>query len=73
MENSNNTGKIIGALVLGVAIGGVLGILFAPDKGSETRKKIRTKGGDLSDAMREKFDTFMEEMKEQSDSIESKA
>ena len=36
----SNTSKILIALGAGVAIGGVLGILFAPDKGSVTRHKI---------------------------------
>ena len=35
-----NISKILIALGAGVAIGGVLGILFAPDKGSLTKKKI---------------------------------
>lgn len=63
MGNSNNTGKLIGAIVVGAVIGGVLGILFAPDKGSETRKKISGKSDDLTDAIKEKFNEFLEEVK----------
>lgn len=65
MENSNNTGKIIGALLAGVAIGGVLGILFAPDKGSETRKKILAKGEDLKDLVQEKITGLMSQMNQE--------
>ena len=43
--------KSIGNLALGVAIGASLGILFAPKKGSETRKELKEKMLDLvSDA-----------------------
>lgn len=65
MENSNNTGKLIGTLVLGAAIGAALGILFAPAKGSETRKKITGKSDDLTDAMKEKFNDFLEDIKKE--------
>ena len=37
--------------VSGVAAGAILGILFAPDKGSETRRKISDKGKDYADGM----------------------
>ena len=60
MENSN--GKVIGALLLGAAIGGVLGILFAPDKGSETRKKIMANSDELTDAVKEKLKKFLEQV-----------
>ncbi|NNJ88829.1 MAG: YtxH domain-containing protein [Eudoraea sp.] len=40
---SNNTGNILLALVSGAAIGAGIGILFAPDEGKKTRKKIKTK------------------------------
>ena len=33
--------KIMIAIGAGLAIGSVLGVLFAPDKGSETRRKLR--------------------------------
>jgi gas vesicle protein len=69
MEKSNNTGKLIGALLMGAAIGGALGILFAPDKGSETRKKLLAKGEDLTDEMKEKFNEFLEEIKKEAETI----
>lgn len=47
--------KLLWGFLAGAAIGGALGILLAPDKGSETRKKIMEKGNDLSDAVMDKF------------------
>ena len=44
MKNKNLLLGILG----GLAIGAVVGILFAPDKGTETRKKIAKKGKDLA-------------------------
>ena len=65
MEHSNNTGQLIGALLIGAAIGGTLGILFAPAKGSDTRKKIAGAAGDYTDAIKEKFGEFIEEAKKE--------
>ena len=36
-------------------MGAILGILFAPDKGTETRRKISEKGHQLADGVKEKF------------------
>ncbi len=71
MENSN--GKLIGALLVGAAIGGVLGILFAPDKGSETRKKIAGKTDDLTTGLKEKFNALLEEAKKEFEKANEKA
>lgn len=38
---SNNTGNTLLALITGAAIGAGIGILFAPDKGENTRKKLK--------------------------------
>jgi gas vesicle protein len=54
MSDSNSNGKLIAAILVGAAIGGVLGVLFAPDKGSDTRKKIFSGAKDLADDVKEK-------------------
>jgi len=73
MGNTSNTGKVIGAIFLGAAIGGALGILFAPDKGSETRKKISKKGNDLTDAVKEKFDAIVDKFKREIEDVKEQA
>jgi len=39
----NRTAKIITAFAAGAAAGALLGVLFAPAKGSDTREKIKDK------------------------------
>jgi gas vesicle protein len=51
----NNNGRILAAVAAGIAAGAVPGILFAPDKGSETRKKINEQGKKIADGVKEKF------------------
>lgn len=54
MENSNDTAKLVGAVVVGALIGATLGVLFAPDKGSATRGKLMDGAGDLADNLKKK-------------------
>ncbi len=63
MENGNSASKIMASLILGITIGSVLGILFAPDNGKSTRKKILGKKDELAQAVREQFNDLMESVK----------
>jgi len=47
------TGKVLLSVLAGVAAGTALGVLFAPEKGSETRRRIMRKGGDLKNQVGE--------------------
>lgn len=49
MKNMNEAAKIIGVLMVGALVGGVLGILFAPNRGSETRSKLVDGAKDMAD------------------------
>ena len=73
MENQTNSGKIIGALLVGAAIGGILGVLFAPDKGSETRKKIAGQTDGLSQTLNDKFNELLAEAKSEFEAIKNNA
>ena len=59
----NDSFKTLLAFVGGVAAGAAFGILMAPDKGSETRKKILSRAKDLSDdftdAAKDKYNEFL--------------
>ena len=44
---ANNTGTTILALLTGAAIGAGVGLLYAPDKGENTRKKLNKEAKNL--------------------------
>ncbi len=50
---------IIGALA-GLAAGALIGILFAPDKGSEVRGKIAKKGEDYLDSIKGSINSLLD-------------
>ena len=49
----NDNTKVVVALLAGLAAGAALGILFAPDKGEETRDKLTESLKNLGDSIKE--------------------
>jgi gas vesicle protein len=54
MENQNSL-KVIAALAAGALAGTVLTLLFAPAKGSDTRKRILKTAKDISENLKQKI------------------
>ncbi|NQX41844.1 Gas vesicle protein [Pedobacter steynii] len=50
----NDNSKVLIGLLAGLAAGAALGLLFAPEKGSETRDKLSQSLKDLGDAIKDK-------------------
>ncbi len=68
----NTSGKILVAVAAGIAAGAVLGILFAPDKGTETRRKINEKGKKIAEGIKVKFNKGKEKFNDLKEDIEQK-
>jgi len=61
--------KIALGVLGGIATGAVLGILFAPAKGADTRKRILQKGNDYTDDLKDKLDNLSGTLKNNYDKM----
>jgi gas vesicle protein len=61
--------KVLLGILAGVVSGVLFGILTAPERGSDTRKKISQKRKDYADALKEKFNQFLDNLSENSKRI----
>ncbi len=50
----NDNSKVLVALLAGLAAGAAVGLLFAPEKGSETRDKLGQSLKDFGDSVKDK-------------------
>ena len=59
---TNDSGNTFLALLTGAAIGAGIGILYAPDKGTKTRKRIKKKAMETSDDLTSRISLAKEEL-----------
>jgi len=67
-----SSGKVLASVLAGAAAGAILGILFAPDKGTETRRKIAERGTDLADSVKGKVNEYADVISEKYDTVKQK-
>ena len=54
-QKSNSNTEIAIGLIAGLAVGAVLGVLFAPESGEQLRKGILGKANDYADGLQDDF------------------
>jgi gas vesicle protein len=62
-----NAIKVTLGIFGGIAVGVLAGILFAPAKGSSTRRKIMHRGEEFSDELKEKLEDLIDTIVDQYD------
>lgn len=64
-----SAGKIFLGVLAGTATGALLGVLFAPQKGSVTRRKIAKRGQDDINTLKDKFNEFIDDITEKFEQV----
>jgi gas vesicle protein len=65
-------GKIFTSVLAGAAAGAILGILFAPEKGTETRRKIAEKSSEIAGNVKDKYNDLSDTVSEKYDQAKQK-
>lgn len=65
--------KVILVTLASAAVGAALGVLFAPHKGTNTRKKISKKGNDYVEGFEEKFNEFVDNASKKFETMKGEA
>ncbi len=65
------TGKVILGILIGTSAGALMGMLFAPQKGADARKKIAKMGKKYADTIKEKFDKTLDGITEKFNKVKN--
>lgn len=68
---SERKDNFFGGFLLGMVVGAILGILFAPEKGSETRRILYEKGKEIVEKGKEIFGGKLLQIEEEEEEKES--
>jgi len=72
-DNSSGSGfAFIAGLAVGAIVGGMAGLLFAPEAGDETRKKLQEKSKEVTEDLHDKFDEFKDTVNEALENVKTK-
>lgn len=59
-----DSSKVLLGFLGGLAVGAIAGILLAPEKGSDTRKKISNMASDVTDAVEDSIHQALDKVKD---------
>lgn len=66
-------GKLLLGILSGAAAGAAVGLLFAPKRGSETRRRIADRSNEYMDGTKTKINDLADNISHRYDSVKSKA
>jgi gas vesicle protein len=72
IQKMNNTGKILVAFASGAAVGALMGVLFAPDKGTRTRRRLKEEGMKIMDTLEDNVERGKEKLEHMREEFEKK-
>ncbi len=65
--------SLVAGIAAGAAAGAAIGLLYAPDSGENTRRKIYEKGGELKDNLKSKISDIGEDINRRFEGVKEEA